>query len=132
MCASAKKDVYEIAQKFFSKLSRIKEAKEQLNLYNMRFIFVPKDGKSFTTEVKNGKITLTKGAPEYDFTRDMKFETTNDVLREIFEGKSGMGRAWRRGDVYIYGFKCKYQAFAWMMRLLRIGQGRLKETFDAY
>lgn len=132
MCASVEKDVYTLAQEFFSKLSEVPEAKEQLDFCDMRFIFVPKGGETFTVEIKNGQITLTKSAPEYDFTRDMRFETTNEVLRDIFERRKGMGIAWRRGDVYIYGFKCKYQGFAWMMRLMRIGQGRLYENFNAY
>ncbi len=124
--------VYNLAQEFFSKLSEIQEAKNQLNFYDLRFIFAPKDGESFTVEIKKGQITFTKDVPEYDFTKDMRIETTNEVLMDIFEKRIGMGLAWRKGDVYIYGFKCKYQGFAWMMRLMRIGQGRLYKTFDAY
>lgn len=132
LCASVEKDVYTRAKEFFSKLPEIPEAKGQLTLYDMRFIFVPKDGESFTVEIKNGQIIITKGAPEYDMTRDLRFEMTNEVLKKVFEGNLGMGRAWRRGEVYIYGFKCKYQGFAWMMRLLRIGQGRTRGVFDSY
>ncbi len=130
----------EMAEKFFKSIGRSEENKMELGAdqgFEFRLCWKVKDGDDFVVETrKSGKkisFEFKPGPlPEHSWETDIKLETDTDICKQVFGRERSFSDAWKRGQIYSYGYKVKFQSFSWLMRICRIAMGRLEADWKKY
>jgi len=128
------------AEKFFKTVGRSDEGKMELSAdqgFEFRLCWKIKGGDDFVVESKKeGKkmaLSFKPGPlPKHDWRTDILIETDAATCKQVFGKERSFSDAWKRGQIYCYGYKVKFQSFSWLMRLCRIAQGRLKADWKRY
>ena len=125
----AEKDLTSIARDFFGRLSEYPEAKEDLKRFDMKFIFLVKDGKPFSVDIKNGEVTIIEDKVAHNKSTDLKLVAETQTVIDILEGKTPsteaiwwIGSGSPEGKIYALGWKAKLGPVGWLRRLLYLGQ----------
>jgi len=128
------------AEEFFKAVGESDEGKMELGSdmgYELRICWKVKDGDDFFIETKKSgnKIDMKVKPgplPEHKWETDIKLETDAATCKQVFGKERSFSDAWKRGQIYSYGYKVKFQSFSWFNRICRIGMGRLEADWKKY
>lgn len=116
------KSLSSIMEDLLSQVAKTKEGQDLLKEYDFTFQFVPTDGEPFYVEIVGGRWKIVKGTTSKTYMEYRPIEGTEEVLKEILEGKTRMVDAvWqKRLRTETYGFYM--YMIGWLSRIFKLSR----------